>query len=67
MIFRAPKGMSVRLAKQRSTISRLLSKEDVEMYWQRFKEIFPLEEVKVWDALFIGLAKYHTILQGQQI
>lgn len=62
---RAPAGMGVRLAKERCTISRLLTKEDVEGYWQRFKQVFPPEEEKVWDALFVGLTKYHAILQGK--
>lgn len=54
----------VRVAKHRCTVSRLVSREDVDKYWARFRDIFPEQEEAVWDALYRGLTKYYSILQG---
>lgn len=40
------------------TISRLLTPEDVIMFWKRFREIFPVQKIRLWNALEKGLVQY---------
>ncbi|KAB0793354.1 hypothetical protein PPYR_12974 [Photinus pyralis] len=58
--------MSSRLSRKRSTISRLMSEEDIKTYWERYRTMFSLEREEIWDALLIGLQKYHEILKGKE-
>ncbi|KAL0274630.1 UNVERIFIED_CONTAM: hypothetical protein PYX00_002719 [Menopon gallinae] len=60
-----PTGMSARLAKQRNTISRMMAKDDVEKYWNRYKNVFPAGREKLWDVIFIGLTRYHGLLKDR--
>ncbi|XP_066991987.2 dynein regulatory complex protein 1 [Anabrus simplex] len=56
-------NMSSRLSQKRSTVSRLLTVEDVKAYWERFRKIFSPQREKVWDSFMLGLQKYHSILE----
>lgn len=58
--------MTSRLSRKRSTISRLMSVEDVTTYWERYRTMFTSESEEIWDALLIGLQKYHEILKDRK-
>ncbi|KAG8331282.1 DNA replication checkpoint protein Drc1 [Homalodisca vitripennis] len=45
------------------SISRQITDSDVREYWEQFRTAFPPEREKIWDCLYMGLQKYHTILQ----
>lgn len=55
--------MVERLRRNRSTISRVLSNDDVTMFWRRFQEIFHGENLKLWTALEKGIVEYLKVLQ----
>lgn len=55
--------MADRLSCVRNTVSRLLTYEDVDMFWGRYKEIFTDERHKLWDSLEKGLKEYLRVLQ----
>lgn len=55
--------MASRLSCVRNTVSRLLSFEDVELFWTRYKEIFTDEQHKMWESLEKGLKEYLRVLQ----
>jgi hypothetical protein len=57
-------NLTSNLSVKRSTVSRLLSTQDVTAFWTRFREIFSPQEEKLWDGLLIGLQMYHRILEG---
>lgn len=52
-----------RLKEKKVTISRNLSVEDIKNYWGRYREIFGPEKDKLWDAVLMGLNKYHETLK----
>nr|CAD7399911.1 unnamed protein product [Timema poppensis] len=52
------------LDRKHSTVSRLLTDEDVFMYWSRFLELFDTKHEKLWDGLYLGLKKYQEVLEG---
>ncbi|KAL1494521.1 hypothetical protein ABEB36_010106 [Hypothenemus hampei] len=56
-----------RLEKKRMTISRFLTENDIKMYWEKFKDNFGENRVRVWDALLSGLKKYHEILKDRRV
>lgn len=56
--------MADRLVHKRSTVSRLMLADDLKLFWDRFKALFPEERQQVWDGLMFGLQKYHEILKG---
>jgi hypothetical protein len=47
-----------------STVSRIISMEDVTTFWKRFREIFSPQQEKLWDGLLTGLQRYHRVLEG---
>lgn len=52
-----------KLTQAKSTISRNISTEDVTKFWARYREIFNEKRERLWDALLVGLNKYHEILK----
>ncbi|KAK5641763.1 hypothetical protein RI129_010310 [Pyrocoelia pectoralis] len=58
--------MTSRLSRKRSTISRLMAENDVKTYWERYRTEFSSEREDIWDALLIGLQKYHEILKDRR-
>ncbi|CAG2064590.1 unnamed protein product, partial [Timema podura] len=52
------------LDRKHSTVSRLLTDEDVIMYWSRFLELFDTRHEKLWDGLYLGLKQYQEVLEG---
>ncbi|XP_043476968.1 dynein regulatory complex protein 1 [Leptopilina heterotoma] len=52
-----------KLINQKFTISRNIQTEDITKFWGRYREIFNEEKETLWDALLIGLNKYHDILK----
>jgi len=57
-------NLTSNLAVKHSTVSRLLSTQDVTTYWARFREVFSPQREKLWDGLLIGLQRYHHILES---
>ncbi|XP_063244247.1 dynein regulatory complex protein 1 [Bacillus rossius redtenbacheri] len=53
------------LGKKRTTVSRLLTAEDVEVYWNRFLQVFDSKHEELWDGLHIGLLKYRELLEDR--
>lgn len=47
----------------KSTISRMMSVEDVTQYWTQYQQVFSQQDEFIWDALIIGLNKYFNILK----
>lgn len=52
-----------RLQEKKYTISRNLTAEDVQNYWSNYRKIFGTQKQKLWDAILIGLNKYHGVLK----
>ncbi|XP_057325450.1 dynein regulatory complex protein 1 isoform X2 [Microplitis mediator] len=46
-------------------LSRSISEKDIIEYWRRYRDIFSTDKEKLWDALMIGLQKYHDILKDR--
>lgn len=55
--------MVTRLERVHNTISRLLSPDDIEHFWKRYREIFSNDKEKLWNSLEHGLKVYLKILQ----
>nr|CAH7761912.1 unnamed protein product [Callosobruchus chinensis] len=55
-----------RLERKRLTISRLMTNEDIKLYWEKFRLIYNEDRVKIWDALLQGLTYYHEILKKRR-
>nr|CAI5869383.1 unnamed protein product [Callosobruchus analis] len=55
-----------RLERRRLTISRLMTNEDIKLYWEKFRLIYNKDRVKIWDALLEGLTYYHEILKKRR-
>ncbi|XP_069705691.1 dynein regulatory complex protein 1 isoform X2 [Periplaneta americana] len=62
---RAHKTLTSSLTVKPSTMSRLLSPQDITAYWTRFREIFSPQQEKLWDGLLFGLQRYHRILEDR--
>lgn len=58
--------MEDRSAKVKSTVSRLLSPNDVQQFWKRFENIFTPEKEKVWQSLEYGLSQYLKVLKERE-
>lgn len=56
--------MTARLARVRTTVSRMITSDDIESYWEKYTMLFPKEREKVWDSLFEGLKRYHDLLKS---
>lgn len=54
-----------RVKRQRITVPRRLTQEDVNLYWKQFEKAFPRERHRTWDALLHGLSKYYEILKDR--
>jgi dynein regulatry complex protein 1 len=48
------------------TLSRMLSTDDVELYWSRFNEIFTPHNEKLWTAMEHGLTQYLDVLKQRE-
>ncbi|XP_039292632.1 uncharacterized protein LOC111047661 [Nilaparvata lugens] len=42
-----------------------MSRGDVDAYWNNYKHVFIEDNEKLWDALMMGLRKYHSVLQDR--
>lgn len=58
--------MAERLACVRSTVSRLLRADDVEMFWRRYREVFNAKHRHLWDSLEIGLKEFMLVLKRRE-
>lgn len=58
--------MEDRSTKVKSTVSRLLSPNDVQQFWKRFENIFTPEKEKVWQSLEYGLTQYLKVLKERE-
>lgn len=56
-----------RLKRDRPTISRLLSNDDVYQFWYRFQELFTDDKKRVWKALCNGIGVYLKELQKRDV
>lgn len=59
----SPRDFKEKLIERKFTISRNILAEDVMKFWNKYREIFNEEKETLWDALLIGLNKYHNILK----
>uniref|UniRef100_A0A336MHQ0 CSON001907 protein n=1 Tax=Culicoides sonorensis TaxID=179676 RepID=A0A336MHQ0_CULSO len=50
----------------KSTVSRLLSPNDVQQFWKRFDNVFSPEKEKVWQSLEYGLSQYLKVLKERE-
>ncbi|XP_034950932.1 dynein regulatory complex protein 1 isoform X2 [Chelonus insularis] len=55
-----------KISDNKVVLSRCISEEDMREYWRRYRDIFSSKKEKLWDALMIGLKKYHEILRERQ-
>lgn len=58
--------MAARLACVRSTVPRLLSADDVELFWRRYREVFTEERRQLWESLEHGLQEYLRVLRRRE-
>ncbi|KAK3927976.1 Dynein regulatory complex protein 1 [Frankliniella fusca] len=56
------KSIAFLLSQKRNTVSRLLSMEDVDRFWGRYRKAFPKQRERLWEGFLIALNKYHGIL-----
>lgn len=49
------------------TPSRKLTTEEIDQYWSQWKNVFPFEKERFWNALLKGMNNYLTILQGKNV
>ncbi|XP_058806553.1 dynein regulatory complex protein 1 [Phymastichus coffea] len=54
-----------RLKETKCTISRNLSLTDVKDYWSNYRDIFTVQKEQLWNAVLIGLNKYHEALKNR--
>lgn len=54
-----------RLARKSATVSRLLTNEDMQLFWNQFINVFPQERQNLWDGLIHGLQRYHRVLEDR--
>lgn len=59
----SPRDFKEKLIERKFTISRNISRDDITKFWGKYREIFNEEKVTLWNALLIGLNKYHDILK----
>ena len=64
MFFRPHRNLMSSLSMKHSTVSRIISTEDITTFWKRFREIFSPQQEKLWDSLLTGLQRYHRVLEG---
>jgi len=64
MFFRPHRTLLSSSSMKHSTVSRIISMEDVTTFWKRFREIFSPQQEKLWDGLLTGLQRYHRVLEG---
>lgn len=57
---------SYRLNNKRDTISRLISPEDIEAFWNRYLEVFSSTKLITWNNLYEGMQRYHVILKHRK-
>lgn len=50
--------MAARLQRIRNTISRLISADDITLFWKRYRQIFTSDREKLWASLEHGLKIY---------
>ena len=59
----APPTFKEKLIEKKFSISRNIVTDDVTKFWERYREIFNEMRECLWDAVLIGLNKYHEILK----
>ncbi|CAB0032080.1 unnamed protein product [Trichogramma brassicae] len=52
-----------RLREKKYTISRNISEKDVKAFWASYRDLFGTQKEKLWDAILMGLTKYHEVLK----
>lgn len=58
--------MGVRMSQKHSTVSRLITGQDLKTFWERFNDIFPSERTTLWDSLLHGMKQYHQLLKERK-
>nr|XP_022912087.1 dynein regulatory complex protein 1 homolog [Onthophagus taurus] len=48
------------------TLSRLLSDDDIKLFWMKYKTFFNVGRMRMWHGLFIGLQKYYEMLKDRR-
>lgn len=49
--------------KEKETVSRNITDEDITMFWNRYRDIFSEDRERLWDNLLVGLKKYYDVLK----
>ncbi|XP_050578989.1 dynein regulatory complex protein 1 isoform X2 [Bombus affinis] len=52
-----------KVIKEKVTISRNITDDDITDFWERYRNIFPKDKERLWDNLLIGLKKYYEVLK----
>lgn len=59
-------SMAARLVCERSTVSRMIDGDDVQLFWQRYRDVFTVERQRLWESLESGLKEYLRVLQRRE-
>lgn len=62
-----PLTLKEKLQLEQKAAEKKFSKEDVSNFWDGYRTIFASKQEKLWDALLLGLHKYHDILQNRHV
>ncbi|CAL7946984.1 unnamed protein product [Xylocopa violacea] len=54
---------SKKTVKEKITVSRNITNEDIIEFWQRYRNIFSEDRERLWDNLLVGLKKYYEVLK----
>lgn len=52
-----------RTVKEKLTVSRNITDEDITAFWERYRYIFSEDRERLWDNLLVGLKKYYEVLK----
>ncbi|KAL1122141.1 hypothetical protein AAG570_003546 [Ranatra chinensis] len=56
-------SLEKKMSKRRLTVSRVISDEDVEGFWAKYRSIMTEKREQVWDSLLNGLKTYFSVLK----
>ncbi|GLV39444.1 uncharacterized protein CBL_13323 [Carabus blaptoides fortunei] len=54
-----------RIEKKTKTLSRMISSEDITLFWNQYRKVVPRNTTQLYDALLFTLTKYHGILKAR--
>ncbi|XP_026666774.1 dynein regulatory complex protein 1 [Ceratina calcarata] len=54
---------SKRTVKEKLTVSRNITDEDIIKFWEQYRNIFSQDRERLWDNLLVGVKKYYEVLK----